>query len=269
MSTNTPPAAPIVALDVADLRGKVRRMYDQVALDPHDEHLHFETGRGLAERLGYPASDLDRVPEAAIESFAGVGYYFDLAAPQPGERVVDLGSGSGTDLFVAALHVGGSGHVLGVDMTDSQIAKAEREVRARGLRNVELRKGLIEQIPEEDGSADCVVSNGVINLCPDKGAVFAEITRVLRPGGRLALADIVTDAQLPETITCNATLWAACIGGAAQVDQYRALIEGAGLRLLTVRDNPQYRFLSRSAQNASRQYGVRSVSLLAVKPEQR
>src|SRR5690606_24206224 len=110
-----------------------------------------------------------------------------------------------------------------------------------------------------------VVSNGVINLCPDKARVFAEVHRVLRPGGRLALADIVTDVQLPEKITCDSSLWAACIGGAAQRERYREAMEGAGLRVVTIRENPQYAFLSRSARGASREYGVRSVSVLAVR----
>jgi ubiquinone/menaquinone biosynthesis C-methylase UbiE len=130
---------------------------------------------------------------------------------------------------------------------------------------VEFREGLVEQIPLGQSEADCVISNGVINLCPDKGRVFAEVARVLRPGGRMAIADIVTDLPLPADVTCNATLWAACIGGAAQQDSYRTAIEGAGLRVITVRENPAYAFLSRSAQNASRDYGVKSISLLAVK----
>jgi SAM-dependent methyltransferase len=259
----TPASDP--ALDVAELRGKVRHMYEQVAHDPHDGHFHFEMGRALAERLGYPASELDRIPGEALDSFAGVGYYFDLARLQPGERVIDLGSGSGTDAFLASLQVGAGGSVLGVDMTDAQLTKAERLARQAGISNIELARGLIEEIPEADGRADCVISNGVINLCPDKAAVFAEVARVLRPGGRLAIADIVTDAELPENVTCNATLWAACIGGAAQLERYRALIRAAGLEVVAVRDNPEYAFLSRSAQNASRDYGVRSVSLLAIK----
>lgn len=261
----SPATASKSALDITDLRGKVQRMYEEVATDPHDGHFHFEMGRALAERLGYPPEELDRIPAEAIESFAGVGYYFGLAALQSGERVIDLGSGSGMDAFLAAATVGRDGRVIGVDMTDAQLEKSRRLGRAHGVSQLELRKGLIEEIPADDASADCVISNGVINLCPDKSVVFAEVARVLRAGGRLALADIVTDVQLPENITCNATLWAACIGGAAQVDQYRASIEGAGLRIASLRENPEYRFLSRSAQNASRQYGVKSISLLAVK----
>jgi ubiquinone/menaquinone biosynthesis C-methylase UbiE len=262
---NMPTTSPERALDVADLRAKVQRMYEKVALAPDAGDFHFEIGRPLAERLGYPAAALDAVPAEAIESFAGVGYYFDLAGLRPGERVVDLGSGSGMDAFLAAAQVGRSGRVIGVDMTEAQLEKARRLARATGADHLELRRGLLEEIPLEDDSADCVISNGVINLCPDKIRVFAEIARVLRPGGRVALADIVTDVQLPADITCNATLWAACIGGAAQRDAYRATVEGAGLRVAVLRDNAEYLFLSRSAQSATRRYGVRSVSLLAIK----
>lgn len=257
-------AAP-APLDIDDLRGKVRRMYEAVARHPDDGHFHFEMGRALAERLGYPPAALDAIPAGAIESFAGVGYYFDLAALQPGESVVDLGSGSGMDTFIAALHVSATGRVVGIDMTDAQREKATALAAAAGLRQVEFRAGLIEEIPLGDATADCVISNGVINLCPDKARVFAEAARVLRPGGRLAIADIVTDAPLPPTVTCNATLWAACIGGAAERTLYRAAIEAAGLQVVGIRDNEAYGFLSRSAQNASREYGVKSVSLLARK----
>jgi arsenite methyltransferase len=169
------------------------------------------------------------------------------------------------DSFLAALQVGSAGEVVGVDMTDAQLDKAGRLRSASGFANASFRKGYLEEIPVEDASADVVISNGVINLCPDKRRVFREVSRVLRPGGRLALADIVTEAQLPDSVTCNATLWAACIGGAARQEQYREMMEAAGLEVLAVKENPQYRFLSRSAQGASREYGVKSVSLVAAK----
>jgi arsenite methyltransferase len=251
-------------LDVAALEQKVKAMYRDVALEPHAEY-HFEMGRALAERLGYAPGDLDAIPQAAIESFAGVGYYFDLAGLRPGETVADFGSGSGMDCFVAALKVGASGRVIGVDMTDEQLAKSERLRAAAAFAQVAFRKGYIESTGLESGSSDAVISNGVVNLAPDKAAVFREAARILKPGGRLALADIVTEVQLPEGITCNATLWAACIGGALQVDDYVAAIESAGLRVRELRDNPQYRFISDNAQGATRKYGVKSVSLVAEK----
>lgn len=251
------------SLDVQDLELRVKDMYRQVAEKPGDTY-HFETGRPVAERLGYPAETLDRVPAAALESFAGVGYFFDLAALTGGERVLDLGSGSGTDLFAAAVAVGPSGRVLGVDFTEEQLAKARDLAAEHGFSQVEVREGRIERLPVDDESVDCVISNGVINLSPAKDRVFTEAARVLRPGGRLAIADIVTENELDDGIVCDARLWASCIGGAAQEDTYRHLIEEAGLRVDTVRENA-YRFVSDQALGATEAYGVKSVSLLAVK----
>ncbi|MGH2802516.1 MAG: methyltransferase domain-containing protein [Thermoleophilaceae bacterium] len=252
-----------VAVDVRELEEKVQRMYRAVATEPGGEY-HFELGRPLAERLGYPADVLDRIPGGAIESFAGVGYFFDLADLRAGESVVDLGSGSGMDVFVAATQVGALGRVVGVDFTSAQLAKARRLAAEGGFAQVELREGRIERLPIDDASAGCVISNGVINLSPEKERVFAEAARVLRPGGRLAIADIVTERQLKESIVCDADLWASCIGGAAQEDAYRQAIEQAGLQIEEIRRNP-YEFISRRARDASAKYGVKSVSLLARK----
>jgi ubiquinone/menaquinone biosynthesis C-methylase UbiE len=161
--------------------------------------------------------------------------------------------------------VGATGRVLGVDMTDEQLEKAERLRAAAGFANVSYLKGYIERVSRNDGSFDAVISNGVINLAPDKQQVFNEVARLLKRGGRLAIADIVTEAQLPDGVTEKAALWAACIGGAMQVDKYLDAIKQAGLRLETIQDNPQYRFISDKAKGATRRYGVKSVSLLAVK----
>ena len=257
-------AAVAGTFDARDLESKVKAMYRSVAEDPHGV-FHFEMGRALAERLGYARADLDRIPAGAIESFAGVGYYFDLADLKDGETVVDLGSGSGMDTFVAALRVGPRGQVIGIDMTDEQLNKAERLRAAAGFFNVAYRKGYIDGVSCKDASADAVISNGVINLAPDKASVFREAARLLKPGGRLAIADIVTDAPLPDTVTCNADLWAACIGGAMQRDSYRTALESAGLRVVAVRDNDSYRFISANARGAQEKWGVKSISLLAVK----
>jgi len=254
-------------LDTSELEERVQSMYEEVALEPERE-FHFETGRPLAERLGYPPRDLDAIPAAAIDSFAGVGYFLDLAAIAPGETVLDLGSGSGMDSFLAALATGPGGRVIGVDMTKAQLAKARRLADEGGFGGVDLREGYIETPPVDDGSVDCVISNGVINLSPDKPAVFAAAARALRPGGRLALADIVTERELPEGVTCDAALWAACIGGAMQRDGYRQAIEAAGFEIETWRPNPQYRFVSERADNATAKYGVTSISLLAQKGTQ-
>ncbi len=252
-------------VDRQELESKVKDMYREVAQNPHGD-FHFEMGRALTERLGYAPQDLDRIPAEAIESFAGVGYYFHLADLKDGERVLDLGSGSGTDTFVAALNVGPSGRVVGVDMTDEQRAKAERLRDGAGFSNITYLKGYIEDLPVDDASFDAVISNGVINLSPDKAAVFREVARVLKPGGRLAISDIVTEVRLPEGIVCDATLWAACIGGALQQDDYGAAIEAAGLKVATREDNTQYRFISDNARAASERFGVKSISLLAAKP---
>jgi arsenite methyltransferase len=252
-------------LDTVALEDKVKAMYRAVAEHPEGE-FHFEMGRALAERLGYDPAALDTVPAEAVRSFAGVGHYFDLAALQAGETVVDLGSGSGMDSFIAARAVGPAGRVVGIDMTDAQLAKARRLADAPDFATVSFRKAYIESTGLPAGSIDVAISNGVINLAPDKGAVFREAARVLRPGGRVALADIVTERPLPEGISCDATLWAACIGGAMQLDAYVAAIEGAGLRVVQQRANPAYRFLSNNATNASRKYGVKSISLLAHRP---
>jgi arsenite methyltransferase len=251
-------------VDVQELEVKVKDMYRHVAEQPHGAY-HFEMGRPLANRLGYAGKVLDRIPAGAIESFAGVGYFFDLAELKEGERVVDLGSGSGMDVFFAAAQVGSDGQVIGVDFTTEQLEKAQRLAEDGGFDQVELREGRIESIPVEDSSCDCVISNGVINLAPDKERVFAEAARVLRPDGRLAIADIVSEHELKESIVCDADLWASCIGGAAQEDAYRAAIESGGLRIDDLRENP-YEFISERAQDASAKYGVKSVSLLAIKP---
>jgi arsenite methyltransferase len=251
------------AVDVEDLERRVKDVYREVALQPERTY-HFEMGRPLAERLGYPAELLDEIPASALASFAGVGYYLDLAAPTVGDRVLDLGSGSGTDSFAVAHLVGDDGHVTGVDMTDEQLAKAERLRVEIGRENVQFVRGYIQDLPLPDDSVNLVVSNGVINLAPDKSAVFRAAARVLAPGGRLALADIVSERPLTEAITCNAELWASCIGGATQIDDYLAAIEDAGLHVKEVRDNSAYEFLSDSAQGATRTYGIKSISLLAV-----
>jgi len=248
-------------LDLLDLETKVKAMYRQVAQEPHGT-FHFELGEKVAIRVGYDVDRLAAVPTGAKESFAGVGYFFDLAALEAGETVVDLGSGSGMDAFYAAGFVGPTGHVVGVDFSPEQLAKA-RELAANAGQ-VEFLEGRIEDLPLGDDSVDCVISNGVINLSPDKKAVFAEAARVLRPGGRLAIADMISEQQLKESIVCNADLWASCIGGAAQQEAYLDAIESAGFTVNDQRVNA-YEFISDQARTASAKYGVKSISLLATK----
>ncbi|MFW2512186.1 methyltransferase domain-containing protein [Demequina sp. SO4-13] len=253
-------------IDVRELDGKVQRMYTDVAEHP-DGTFHFETGRAVAERLGYPEDLLDAIPQEALASFAGVGWFLDLADLRGGERVVDFGSGSGTDSFAAAHLVGPTGRVRGLEYTDAQLAKASRLATEVGATQLDFTAGRIERAPFGDNTADCVISNGVINLIVDKQAVIAEAARLLRPGGRLAIADIVTEQPLTDTIVRNADLWASCVGGAAQQDDYLRMIERSGLEVQHTRVN-DYGFLSDQARGASRTYGVKSVSVLAVKPQQ-
>jgi len=251
-------------VDVIELEAKVKEMYRAVAEDPRGSY-HFELGRELAERLGYPPEMLDQIPIGAVESFAGVGYFFDLAGLKKGDAVLDLGSGSGMDVFFAAIQVRPAGRVVGVDMTPEQLEKSDRMRDETGLSYVSFIEGYIDDLPFPDASFDVVMSNGVINLSVDKRKVFAEAARVLRPEGRLAIADIVAEVELSTTIVANTDLWASCVGGAAQQDSYQRAIESSGLRLELMEKNP-YRFLSESAQNACDRYGVKSISALARKP---
>jgi ubiquinone/menaquinone biosynthesis C-methylase UbiE len=173
------------------------------------------------------------------------------------------------DAFLAGRQVGPHGQVIGVDMTDAQLTKARRLAAREGHDNTRFEHGYIEAAPVADGWADAVISNGVINLCSDKAAVFREIARVLKPGGRLAISDIVTEQPLTEAIVCDVNLWASCIGGAMQQDAYRAAIEAAGLTIQTVQENPEYRFISDSAQGATDTFGVKSISVSATKGPER
>ncbi len=195
---------PVVDSEV--LRDQVREKYRAVATEP-DATFHFHTGRSLAARLGYDPAIVDALPDRAVESFAGVGNPFSLRTIGPGERVVDVGSGAGFDSFVAAHHVGPDGSVVGVDMTAEMLAKATDTAERLELTHVEFRHGLAEDLPIDDGWADVVISNGVINLCADKRTVFDEIHRVLRPGGVLQFADIANGRPVPIEAMRDVDLW--------------------------------------------------------------
>ena len=193
-------------VDAAALREEVKTKYREVAVNPH-AGFHFHTGRPLARRLGYADAVVARLPDSAVEAFAGVGNPFSQGALRPGERIIDLGSGGGFDCFVAAGQVGPEGRVVGVDMTEEMLHRSRAAATAMGLGNVEFRQGIIEDLPVEDGWADAVISNGVINLCADKRRVFTEIMRVLRSGGRLQFADIANGKEVPAGALRNIDLW--------------------------------------------------------------
>ena len=193
-------------VDPDDLRAEVREKYRFVAVEPHRSY-HFHTGRTLARRLGYDEAITDAMPDSAVESFAGVGNPFSLRTLSTAERVVDVGSGAGFDSFVAAGQVGRTGRVIGVDMTPEMLSKSSATARAMGLEHVEFGDGLAESLPVDEGWADTVISNGVINLCADKRAVFEEIRRVLRPGGWLQFADIANGKPVPPESLRDIDLW--------------------------------------------------------------
>jgi len=263
-ATTLPQADASSLVDAAALEAEVKEMYGRVAREEESE-LHFEVGRDLAAHLGYPAALLDAIPPEALASFAGVGWHLDLAGLRVGDSALDLGSGSGTDVFCAAVQVGATGAVTGVDFTPAQLAKATALRDRDGFAQASFVEARIDELPFADASFDAVVSNGVVNLSVVKHRVFAEAARVLRPGGRLALSDIVSGKPLKERTRRNVELWAACIAGAIPLASYIETIEAAGLELLEVRRN-DYRFISERALSACTTYGVESVSLVAVKP---
>lgn len=252
-------------IDLQELRGYISDMYTDVATLPRGK-FHFPTGRPLLELLGYSPELLDKVPIGAMESFAGVGHHFGLEPLGEGERVLDLGSGSGTDAFFAALQVGASGSVTGIDMTEAMLEKALRNLELSSLSNVDFKKGYAESLPLDDESFDVVISNGVINLSPVKDTVFAEIRRVLVPGGRLMFSDIVTGVELPDSVRDNCALWAECIGGAQESQRYLRMIERAGFQVEKTSPNETYSFAQDSTQDAAQKFRVHSISILARRP---
>jgi arsenite methyltransferase len=258
------PQADATSLVDADrLEAEVKEMYRHVAREEEAE-LHFEVGRDLALHLGYPPQVLDAIPAAALASFAGVGHHFDLARLEPGEAVLDLGSGSGTDVFCSALQVGEEGRAVGIDFTDEQAEKANRLREQGRFAAVEFVEGAIEELPFPAETFDVVISNGVINLSLRKDRVFAEVTRVLRRGGRFAVADIVSGKPLKERTRRNVDLWAACVAGAIPRASYVEAIEAAGMSVREAHEN-DYEFVSDRALEACGTYEIESVSLLAVK----
>jgi arsenite methyltransferase len=193
-------------VDVDVLRGEIRKTYTEVSSEQQQDFI-FPTGRGWAQELGYPELELSHVPDSTVESFAGVANHWQHGRIEGGAVVLDLGCGAGTDLLIAAQMVGNDGLAIGVDMTPAMLERARASAVEMGLTNVELHESLIESLPLEDASVDVVISNGVIDLVPDKDAVFDEIDRVLRPGGRLQIADVIIHTEVSEDARKRIDLW--------------------------------------------------------------
>lgn len=196
----------VPTIDLQALREAIQHEYQDVASTP-TKGFHFHVGRELASRLEYPGEDVDSLPDSVVESFAGVGNPFALGKLEPGETVLDLGAGAGFDAILAAQQVGPQGKVIGVDMTPAMLEKARANAATLGLDHMEFREGVIEALPVEGESVDVIISNGVINLTPDKESALAEAFRVLKPGGRLQIADIIVQREVPEDARNNIDLW--------------------------------------------------------------
>jgi len=242
----------------------VQALYTEVASSPEREY-HFPHGMQALTYLGYAEAELNKLPPTATESFAGVGFPHAANAIRPGDTVLDIGSGSGTDVLYASLKVGPKGKVHGLDITPAMIAKARANIAKMGAKNVEIHEGAATNIPLPDASVDVVTSNGVLNLVPDKEAAFREIHRVLKPGGRLQLADIVTQEDVGAVCGINPQLWADCIGGAAVEGDYLKAIEGAGFRDVRVLKRMDYfaKSSSESTKRITRSFGAESIVLEA------
>jgi arsenite methyltransferase len=219
--------------------GAVQAMYTDVATRPEQE-FHFPTGRRACELVGYPAEELDALPQAAVESFAGVGYPFAAGGIRPGDTVLDIGSGSGTDVLIAARRVGSEGEVIGLDMTEAMRRKLARTAGEMGATNVRVLEGNAEEIPLPDASVDVVTSNGVLNLVPEKEAAVREIARVLKPGGRVQIADIVVTTEPSDACRSQPQLWAECIVGATTADEYLGYFRSAGFTQVEVLSRLDY-----------------------------
>ena len=258
------PTEPSSAVDPEALRAEIRVKYAEVATNP-DGAFHFHTGRPLAAKLGYPAQICDALPDSAIASFAGVDNPFSAGPIAPGSQVADLGSGGGFDCFVASALVGPTGAVIGVDMTPEMLARSRREADRLGLQNVEFRSGILEELPLDDGWADVVIANGVLNLVADKVQVLREARRVLRPGGVLQFADIAVGRDVPEAARCDIELWTDCIAGGLSIDEWIDAIAEAGFIEIAV-GLPTDSFGGAAGEARARQYDVIGHTFRAVKP---
>ena len=254
-----------VMVDIGQLRCAIQQEYTDVANQP-TKGFHFHTGRSLARRLGYPDERVDALPDSAVESFAGVGNPFSWGEPAAGDTVLDLGSGAGFDVLQAAAMVGPSGHVIGVDMTPAMLEKATRNAAALRLDNVEFRSGYLEELPVADSTIDLVISNGVLNLCPDKPAVLREAFRVLKPGGRLQFSDIVVTREVPADAKADVALWTGCIAGATSETELLAMLAAAGFTEIAVAEQRYDVFGGAPSASSAAEFGTQGVNVFARKP---
>lgn len=251
-------------VDRTRLRSGIQQKYTEVALEP-EKGFHFHTGRPLAAMLGYPDEDVARLPGSTVESFAGTGNPFSMGRLRPGETVLDLGCGAGFDLLQAALQVGPSGRVIGIDMTPAMREKARAGARTLGLSNVEAREGYLEELPVEDASVDVVISNGVLNLTPDKEAVMREVYRVLKPGGRFQVGDIVVHIDVPQEAKDDVELWSNCIAGALTRDEWQWVLDTVGFNNVHWGTETDVYSGSKHESDAA-EFETRGVTFAGVKP---
>lgn len=260
MSTQT------AGLNEQQVKQAVQEMYEEVAACPNKE-FHFPTGRKSCLLLGYPEEELNAIPAPAVDPFAGVGYPFLADVIKPGDTVVDIGSGSGVDVLIAGQKTGPEGKVIGIDITPAMIEKARENIEKAEAAHIGIREGRADDIPLDDSSVDVVTSNGVINLVPDKAKAFGEIHRILKPGGRIQIADIVLSKPVSAESKSNAQLWAECIVGAEPVNLYLGLIREAGFENVNVIDRIDYfaRSSNESTRKAAKGLGAHTIVLTARK----
>jgi SAM-dependent methyltransferase len=254
----------VANVDRDELRLRISDKYRQVATTP-ELGFHFHTGRLLAQMLGYAMELVDRLPAGTVESFAGTGNPWLYGEARAGETVVDVGSGAGFDSLIAARQVGAGGRVIGVDMTAEMRAKAEAGARELGLTNTEFRAGYAESMPVPEGTADLVISNGVINLCPDKQAVFREIYRVLKPGGRMQVGDILVHLPVPQEAKDDVDLWSNCIAGSLMDNEWAKLLQMAGFVDVKLSNEVDVYSGSKHESDAA-EFETRGVTVYARKP---
>jgi SAM-dependent methyltransferase len=245
----------------------VQHMYTEVARMPAKE-FHFPTGRSACLFVGYPAELLDSIPSTAVESFAGVGFPFRSDVIRPGDHVLDVGAGAGTDTLIAARLAGNAGKVIALDMTPAMLEKLRRNIALADVRNVDVLEGNAEAIPLADASVDVITSNGVLNLVPDKPKAFSELFRVLRPGGRVQIADIVVGRPVSESARANPKLWAECVVEASLERDYLELFASCGFTGIRVLRSFDYFSGSASTdtKRVAASLGAQSIEITMTKP---